>query len=85
MSNYKKIYDQNAVIHLQTGRVIYLDQPVTIHTETYLAWVADGNIPDSADIPAPSVIAPGPAPAVLDPVQKLQAFLAANPDVAALL
>lgn len=43
----------------------------------YLAWLAEGNTPEPAD--------PIPEPTPVDPVAKLQVFLAANPDVAALL
>ena len=53
MSEYKKVYGQNAVIHLPTSRVIYLDNAPTIHSEKYLAWASEGNVAADADIPPP--------------------------------
>lgn len=57
MAIYKQVAEQNAVIHTPTGRVIYLDQPQTIHTEAYLAWVAEENAADPAD---PPILIPAP-------------------------
>lgn len=51
MSEYKKVYGQNAVIHLPTSRVIYLDNAQTIHSVKYLTWLAGGNVAANADIP----------------------------------
>lgn len=50
----------------------------SVEDAAYLAWLAEGNTPEPADTPPP-------APASIDPVEKLKAFLAANPDVAALI
>lgn len=44
-----------AVLQTETRRCIYLDQPSTIHTETYLQWVADGGVAD------PYIAPPAPA------------------------
>ena len=36
-----------AVVHISTGRCIYLDQPATLHSEDYEFWLSDGNTPDA--------------------------------------
>lgn len=36
-----------AVVHLPTSRCIYLEQPASIHSETYLAWIENGNTPEA--------------------------------------
>ena len=53
MSEYRKVFGQNSVLHVKTRRVIYLDQPETIHTTAYLEWKADGGVELEADIPQP--------------------------------
>lgn len=53
MSEYQKVFGQNAVIHVKTSRVLYLDQPETIHTIAYLEWKTSGGVEDEADIPQP--------------------------------
>lgn len=43
---YRYINVENtAVVHIPTSRCIYLDQPATAHSENYLNWLAEGNIP----------------------------------------
>lgn len=60
-------------LHVESGAFVNPDS-----NQEYLAWLAAGNTPEPADpIPEP--------PPALDPVDKLKAFLAANPDVAALI
>ena len=55
---YKFLAD-DCVMHTETRRAIYLNQPSTIHTEAYLEWVAEGNTADPADPPSePWVFAP---------------------------
>jgi len=46
--------EKTAVVHLETSRCIYLDQPTTDHADAYLAWAAEGNTPD--DYIAPPAI-----------------------------
>lgn len=58
--------------HVESGACV---NPQT--NADYLAWLAEGNTPEPAD--------PPPASPPLNPVEKLKQFLAANPDVAALL
>lgn len=69
----------------QSANITRLSDNATIPSDTanmdfiaYQQWLAAGNTPEPADTP-PS------APASIDPVEKLKAFLAANPDVAALI
>ena len=58
--------------HIESGAFV---NPQT--NADYLAWLAEGNTPEPAD--------PLPVPPAVEPVDKLKQFLAANPDVAALL
>lgn len=58
--------------HIESGAFV---NPQT--NADYLAWLAEGNTPEPAD--------PLPVLPAVDPVDKLKQFLAANPDVAALL
>lgn len=58
--------------HIESGAFV---NPQT--NVDYLAWLAEGNTPEPAD--------PLPVLPAVDPVDKLKQFLAANPDVAALL
>ena len=75
--NYKLSHNQNEVFTLPEMGCIPAD-PANTDYAAYLKWIGEGNIPQPAD-PQPE-----PVP-VVDPVDKLKAFLAANPDVAAIL
>lgn len=71
MKTYKYTDATNAVVHV-------IDEDGISRMSMLASAVPDGTVVDPAD-PQP------PAPAPTDPVEKLQAFLAANPDVAALI
>jgi len=65
-----------SIVRLSDNAFIPSD-PANTDYQQYQQWLSEGNTPESAD--------PIPEPVQIDPVEKLKAFLAANPDVAAIL
>ena len=72
-----KLTNSTTILRIADGASIPPD-PANTDYAAYQAWLAEGNTPEPAD-PFPAESTP------IDPVEKLRAFLAANPDVAALL
>lgn len=77
MKTYKFTNASNAVVHVIDEDGISRSS-CSIENPDYLAWLAEGNTPEPADL------IPEASPEV-SPIEKLRNFLAANPDVAALL
>jgi hypothetical protein len=50
--NYKLIYDSTSILRLLDNALIPAD-PANTDYKAYLAWLAEGNTPEPADLPAP--------------------------------
>lgn len=71
-----KLTNSTSIVRTIDGAFIPAD-PANTDYQAFNQWLSEGNTPEPAD--------PLPEPVQVDPVEKLRAFLAANPDVAAIL